>query len=258
MSLKKVSTALLVGVLMMSASIASADVVADFESSNPFTAAAGYTDGTLSTTYAASGIQSLYLYRGNAMFLPIASAAAGGTVTMKVYDQGKWSDAAGSVYGARWGVADGTNCGAFSLIQKSYLGSSAGYGYADGSIDGDAIFGSWFSPYFYGPRQVVSLSPTPNDGSVGEGKWTTWYFDIAPGGLSVAMYREGDSANAVTATFASIVSEIIVYGGRDSDTVGMPLAGIYVDDVTWTRLPEPATMSLLVGGALALLRRRNR
>ena len=106
------------------------------------------------------------------------------------------------------------------------------------------------------------LSATPDDGSVGEGKWTQWVFDVAPvagGNQVVTMYAIGDDGNALaslTSTVVGGVSEIFLYGSR-FDSLGLPLAGIYVDDVKWVAAPEPATMALLgAGGLLALLRRR--
>ena len=251
------------GVLTLAAGLAYAGPIAvDFETTNPFSA------GTLSTAQAYAGSQSLYLAAGNAATLALPDGNLGGTVTMMVFDTGRWIDHAialysDTVYGVRWGVTNGSNCAGMTIIEKKFLASSAGYGYGN---EGNTA--SWFSPAFYSPsggrQTTLSTNGGTNDGTgwvmgtEGTGKWTKWIFTFDSTGTLVSMNMDGKAA-VTDKALTTAITGIFLYGGKTSATGGLPLAGMYVDDVTWTPVPEPATMGLLgLGlGGLLLRRRRN-
>lgn len=217
------------------------DSTVDFEgaNSNPFSG------GTVSTTYAASGTQSLYLGPGEEAFLPLdipgGYVGDGIQVTMAVFDLGKWIDQAvtgypTSCYGPRWGVSGGGSDAAISIFETQFLASGAGYGYAV-EPRFDPV---WYTYGFYGgPRQcTLSLNGGTNDGggwvmgTEGTGAWTTWTFQIDRATNEVACARDGGTIVGISAGLAGAVDEIWMWGGGTDATAGVPLAGVYIDDVT--------------------------
>lgn len=222
------------------------------ENANPFSG------GAVSTDQAVSGTQSLYLGPGDEALLPLNIpldyTGDGIEVTMKVFDLGKWIDRTitgypTSVYGPRWGVSTGTHlageCAGVTIIEKPQLGTANGYGY-DAT---EARFASdWFSPYFYGgPRAGLSSNGGTNDGSgwvmgtPGTGVWTTWTFRVDRATNEVTCSREGGATVVISAALAGPISEIWLWGGGPGATSGLPLAGVYIDDITLNAYTNPPT-----------------
>ena len=75
--------------------------------------------------------------------------------------------------------------------------------------------------------------------------------------VSIFMYDANDQriASSMTANMSlDKPNAIFVYGGANN-----VLGGVYIDDVAFTPVPEPATLTLLgLGGALALVRRNRK
>jgi dockerin type I repeat protein len=219
------------------------DSTVDFEGvdSNPFSG------GIVSTDYAASGTQSLYLEPGDEAFLPLEIpgdyVGDGIQVTMTVFDLGKWIDRTvtgypTSCYGPRWGVSGGESDAAITILETQYLTSGGGYGHSVMSR-----FVTFWHTYGYygGPRQcTLSANGGTNDGSgwvmgtEGTGAWTTWTFQIDRATNEVACARDGGAIVAISAGLAGPIDEIWMWGGGTSATSGLPLAGVYIDDITLT------------------------
>jgi len=230
--------------------------VLDFEgeSSNPFSG------GAVTTDQAHSGTQSLYLGGSDMAFVPldIPGDYEGDAVevTMMVFDTGRWIDRAVtgyplSCYGPRWGVSGaGTDIGA-TIIEKTFLQSGGqyggGYGHSGGNPEAepptlpeDRFANDWFSPAYYGgPRQcTLSDNGGTNDGggwvmgTEGTGEWTKWIFLVDKATNTVTLSREGGPEVVHACPLDGPVDEIWIYGGGAGATSGLPLAGIYIDDVT--------------------------
>lgn len=241
-------------------------LLADFDDgTSPFDTWGGAP--TVSSAQAYSGTQSLYIAPGDRALLDLSGASAGGLVTMRIFDLGKWCDAnQTSSNGWRAGVTGASMTGSahIALMRRAYM-STNGYAYSQGN-DGGGTFTGWYSPWWASTnRQVVSLSATPNDGSEGVGAWTKWGFQFdGDGNVSMFRYDANDVpiASSMTAIITNggadpmtpePVASIFLYGG---DSV---MGGLYVDDVTWTPIPEPMTLAVLgAGGLLAVLRRNRR
>jgi hypothetical protein len=250
--------------VLVAAPAAMGDFVIDFEGPNPFSG------GTVSTAESYSSSHSLYL-GGGEMETFTFDSSTGGSLSMMVFDMGKWVDGAdpttpASVYGPRWGVSSGTGDTqhvGISIIEKTFLGSGNGYGYNNAN----SRFGSWWSPGYYGgPRQATLGTPGTWDAGTttwttydGTGMWTKWIFDITAAGV-VSVYREGDTAHMQTFGTGATITQVYLYGAANTGETGGGLAGLYVDDITWTAsTPEPATMGLLgIGVAGLFIRRRKR
>ncbi|RKZ09468.1 hypothetical protein DRQ32_08125, partial [bacterium] len=176
-----------------------------------------------------------------ATFIPLETA---GTVTMKVYDFGEIPN----FNGPRWGVADADESVAVAIIDKPWLEASTGYGMGlELSRDGD-----WWSPAFFGgPRQVDALDDPGTGGFEGDGKWTTWTFDVtADGGVAISSFT--------SQTYGTVdaMDTIWVSGGKGGDVAH----GVLIDDISFSPASESSplvlvdvdlqTLVALVGGTI--------
>ncbi len=241
------ATVFLAALILASTTAMAQNVKYDFEDSDPFTGT-----GAVSTDEAYSGSKSYYVGMGQTGRLPIPTELQGKSVivTMMVFDMGKWVDRTvtgypTAVYGPRWGVMRGTGAtgelfGA-TITERSQLNSSSGYGtgYEQWNTS------SWHSVGWYGgPRAVLSDNggTYEYDEVLGEfkwvmgtaadpGVWTKWVFEVSESG-AVRLYRPGQVVR--TYNIGAAATEVFIFGGRNSSTYGLPLAGLYVDDITIT------------------------
>lgn len=226
--------------------------VIDFEDgTNPFSA------GTVTTDYAFDGSNALYLGNRETGTYTLDPIFAGKDliITMQVLDLGLWVDGEvdgrpNNAYGPRWGVGTGTaapNYVAATIIQKTFLPSSAGY--ALHAVTGGDDFGttSWFSPSFYSGSDRVVLSEdggsNPGTGWVpgtpaAEPVWTTWKFTVTAGGdLTLQL---NDLGEVTGNNIGGPASTVLLYGGNDGSGSMNALTGLYVDRITISEV-EPDT-----------------
>ena len=242
--MKKLS---LLVVLALAAS-ASAAVVEDFE--------AWTGTGTVVADPDNAANNVLHLAGGQAIALALSAGA--GVMTVDVYDMGAIDHDDGeantnnSGYGPRWGVAQAGNASsvAASIVNKTFLEANAGYGV---SYDLSRT-SSWWSPMWFGGPRLVDALDVIGTGTwdapefPGDGDWTTWTFII--GSCGSVVVRNGVVSNVYA--LGGSAAEMWLSGGR----AGMSLNGTALFDNVTFEVPEPATMSLLALGGLALIRRR--
>ena len=174
----------------------------------------------------------------------VPGAPVAGIVGMDIFDFGITTAAS---YGPRWGIG-GANCDAAAYLrQGAGINNDAGYGMSYDDQDGETWgrTSSWFSAkYFGGPRLVDAL-----EGEEGgpDGAWSTWTFTTAGG----TCYIDNGTVSNSTGFPTGLITDVWFWSGKDA----APFADVLVDNVTF-EVPEPATMSLLALGGLALVRRR--
>lgn len=223
-----------------------AGVSIDFDDgSNPFSA------GTVVTDFAHSGSQSLYLGNRQTATYSIPAAFDGQpvVVTMQVLDLGLWVDNEvegypTNAYGPRWAVGNaGTaaNYVAATIIQKTFLPSTAGYALHEVDKGDDFSTTSWFSPTFYtgSTRVVLSDDGGSNPGSgwvpgtpAAEPVWTEWTFTVEPEGDLVLTFGELDPVTGNN--IGGPATQILLYGGNDGSGSQNALTGLYIDSITIT------------------------
>jgi hypothetical protein len=242
--------------LLVSSASAQSMLINFDDATNPFSG------GVISTAYALSGSNSLLF--GNRVVgnfdLPAEYLNQNLQITMNVLDLGKWATT--NLGGPHWGIAGGTlsatESAGVGTIQRSFAPSSAGYvapvGYTIAALD-------WFSVAFITGSTRATLSATSDDSSISATPtWTQWTFNVSPTGSVTITSSETATpflANLVGPdTFGVAASRITLRGGKDA-----ALDTIYVDDISITVVPEPATFALLLGGLgllTVLIRRRRR
>lgn len=236
---------------------AGADMTIDFDSGdNPFNG------GTISTDQSVSGSSSLFVTAEELPTFDLPAELLGKdlTITMSVFDQGKWTTTDNN-YGPRWGVGhsyDAADYIAATIIDKSFLPSDAGYGYHS-TAQGDPFNGQfsanqWFGPSFVSGSNRQGLSATSDDNSTGVGGWTDWTFNISSTGV---VTWGMDGLSSISDNIGNAASAIYLFGGDASSN----LDGMYVDNIVITdnTVPEPSLFAMLAGlAALGLAAHRRR
>ena len=240
-------------VILAMAASASAAVIEDFESYN---IGDPYGQGTIVADPDNANNKVLLLAYVNSAHqyaaIPIPGAPLAGVVGMDVYDYGKTN---GAHYGPRWGIGGTARDAAAFIREGSGITSSKGYG-----MSYDAIYGrtaSWFSSKFFGSPRLVDqlfvpgdpLADPPIPDTPADGDWSTWTFTTG-GGVGDLCYIDNGTASNQTDFATGALVDVWFWSGRD-----LALCDVLIDNVTFD-VPEPATMSLLALGGLAMLRRR--
>jgi len=216
-------------------------MLADFESGNPFSG------GTVVADPENAAIKVLYVASGTVTLDLAAALAPGEGIAMRVYDQGlsaldnaehtgpaEDSRPGPAVYGWNLGVA-GTYTWGVVLLNKSYLGGNAGYGWTGNQYGPDFPMGPtsiWSMDYYGGPRQADALSiigtgTIANPQVPGDGKWSTWTFTFNPDG-SMSAANDGIPNPALSSSPAGVESAITrIYVASHTADMGE----VWVDDV---------------------------
>ena len=238
-------------VILALAASASAAVIEDFESYN---LGDSYGTGTIVADPDNAGNKVLRLVNdGGAQYATVAvpGAPVGGIVGMDFYDRGITT---ASHYGPRWGIGGEVCDTAAYLRQGAGINNASGYGMSwdNQPTSGWSRTGSWFSAKFFGgPRLVDALEdPAADPPVLPDGAWSTWTFTAA-GGPGDKCYIDNGTASNVTGYATGKITDVWFWSGKDA----APFADGLFDNITFD-VPEPATMSLLALGGLAMLRRR--
>ena len=243
---------LFVVVLALVSTAASAAIIEDFESYNigdPFQGGTIVADPdnpgnkVLSLEYGASHTYAT---------VAIPGAPVAGIASMDIYDYGK----TGGSYGPRWGVGGDIYYAAAYIREGAGVNSSHGYGMTWDTQPASAWSrtGSWFSAKFFGGPRLVDqlfvpgdpLAEPPVPDTLADGDWSTWTFTSGGGVCDI----DNGTVSNVTAYDVGALTDVWFWSGKNATN-----AGVLVDNIAFD-VPEPATMSLLALGALALIRRR--
>lgn len=260
-------------VVLLSVSLASAAVLEDFEG-----AYAGA--GVLVADPEDAGNTVLHLSSvpgtDNAEVFQIAAPDTTGIVTMRIFDFGANDVKVDTRFGPRWGVRGdaGLETACVNIHYKEWISGYKGY-------TANAAQGVTFtptatisSPHWYMGTQgryvkaLDDLSTTEVDES--QGAWATWTFEVTAGVITASaaandvvdengVYSSGPvTASGDLPGTVGNLSSIFVSSGTDAALPEghLKFVGVLVDDITFAPIPEPATMSILALGGLAMLRRR--
>jgi hypothetical protein len=269
--------------LGLAVSVAQAGLISDFEAGGTtgwsLTApASGGAVPVLNTTYAHSGTQSLYVPAGGEALYALSNSGFG-DLQMFVYDPGTGygdSNIPNGAYGARWGGASPDDTAPFmeSLVKVSGISGNSYVGYyrsggGGGGLDGTDPTTLWSRYSGSGTsRGSAELNWTQYDFNRPDAHTMTITVTFANGSHYIVSTDSNIATNASylipTVDGSNIspewidggagIGNIEIYGGN----VGSGFSGTYIDDVSWTPAPEPATLALLVAGGLAMIARRKK
>ena len=238
--MKGIGVGLCVVVFAMSVATAQIEtVLEDFESGN------GFSGGTVVADPGNPTNNVLYVDGGVVTLDLAVPLEAGESISIRVYDHGKSamddpaggipaadSRPAGSKYGWNLGVS-GTYHWGVALVNKSFLGANAGYGWTDAYYDAwpQSATSLWSMGWFGGPRQVGALSVigggTIGDPEVpGQGAWSTWTFTLNADG-SMTLANDGIVHDPAYTAGADETAITQIYVASHSTDLG----GVWIDDV---------------------------
>ncbi len=239
--------------LLCHAISASGQLLIDFDDgTNPFS------NGTISTDYAHSGANSLFVGVGTLARYTIPAEYLGKDIIIKmmVHDRGLFIDRdvpgrPDSSYGSRWGVGNNPTEGntyiAATLTERTF-GSGAFFssrGYGTNATVGQGInAGTWFTVYGISDTEALRAPLLGDGGSVqdgfwtppqpGPGAWLEWTFDIKADGRTRFKVEDLDWVSAAGMTVFEVgpVTEIYLYGGSTNSDGHASLSGLYVDSIS--------------------------
>jgi hypothetical protein len=179
----------------------------------------------------------------------------------------------GYAYGAVWGVGNGSSYAGVGFTPKGPNPDTEANYWTEWKSEkngGDDPIeeGRWWDAVPF--RNYADGTYRP----AAPGGWTQWTFDHSdPKNLSITISffgahedihanLPGVDGDPTWVWSAPAGIDRLFFNGsrlyRSADSYSLPLSGIYIDDVTFTPVPEPASLGLLGLGAGALLLGRRR
>lgn len=267
--------------ILAATSLASAAVLQDFESgyAGPGVMVAD-PDDPANTVLKLANVPGL----NDAEVCSIPVPAGTVSVSMRIYDFGANTDKTMNHYGPRWGLlgdgsgATGQDMSGFNMLYASVVSGYKGYT-ANGPQDlpmspTSALVSVYWVPGFStSGRYAKALDDAATPEFEGQGAWTTWTFAITPDALAVTAetndlfqgtningagtYTSGPLSHTGEIAGVGVPNMVFISAGSNhaSPAGDIKFVGCLVDDITYV-VPEPASMSMLALGGLALLRRR--